>query len=178
MFVAAAFLLTCAAHSSASEAVIAPRADDALRAAMNGRLKTAGAAAGTLPDADTLAVASRKSLLLAGAAVDPQGGLVGILEGETFALLSIEGDLGRIAKGTYRVALDDGDAVLLRSNGSAAARGTASLDLIANPGTPYCEFDDPHPGSDTECLRCSYGNPNGPVGVWSVSTCFQIQLFP
>ena len=49
----------------------------------------------------------------------------------------------KIAKGTYRIELaSDGEALLLRSNGTTAARGVATIDWIVGPGTGYCEFDD------------------------------------
>jgi hypothetical protein len=142
---------------------------------MSTRLRAGGATHQLVPDLATLGMSSTRAGFLVGATVIPEDGLVGILEGEPFALVAVEGPQLKIPKGTYRIQLaSDGEALLLRSNGSVVGRGTTAIDWIASPGTPYCEFDDPQPGVDNVCLTCQYGNPNGPSGVWSVSTCFTI----
>ena len=126
------------------------------------------------PTWTTLALASSPAGLLAGAAIPPSDGLRGIVDGEPFALVTLEGPRLKIPRGTYRIELgSDGEALLLRSNGTTAAHGIATIDMVVDPGSGYCEWEDPD-DDDHECLTCNYGIPGGPGGSWSVSTCIAI----
>ena len=119
-------------------------------------------------DLATVGLASTRFLFAGAVAVTPVDGLDGILRGEPYALAYFDGTGTTVARGYYRLAIgSDGSALLLTATGATASRGRAGFDLVANPGTPYCEFQ-PDPGDDDEvCLHCTYGG-------WAVLSCFTI----
>jgi len=168
-------LLTTLALAAAVPAAAQDRLDGALRKTMTDGFRAAAVQHRVSANLPTVGFASTPFLFTGAVAVTPADGLDGILRGEPYALTYFDGTGTTVPRGYYRLAIgSDGAALLLTATGATVGRGQASIDLIANPGTPYCGIEDPHPNDDTVCWVCEYGNPNGPVGTWSVSTCFAL----
>lgn len=165
-FLSSLVLATITAVSASAQT----RPDQTLRNTMTSGLRNAATQHGVVADLPSLGLASSTLRFSAAVGVPQAGGIEDVLAGEPFALLYLNGGTP-FAPGYYRAELGtDRRAKLRTASGATVAMGTASLDLTANPGTPYCEFEQPNPNDDhLVCLNCQFSSTGGP---WAINTCF------
>lgn len=160
-------LATLATASSSAQT----RPDQTLRSTMTSGLRTAATQHGVVADLPSLGLASSSLRFGAAVGVPQAGGIDDVLAGEPYALLYLNGGTP-FAAGYYRAELGtDRGATLRTASGATVATGTASLDLTADPGTNFCEFEQPNPNDDhLVCLKCLFNSTGGP---WAINTCFK-----
>ncbi|HEV7671561.1 MAG TPA: hypothetical protein VGS22_23830 [Thermoanaerobaculia bacterium] len=146
------------------------RPDQTLRSTMTSGFRTAATQHGVVADLPSLGLTSSAARFSAVVGIPQAGGIDDVLAGEPFALLYLNGGTP-FAPGYYRAELGtDRRATLRTASGATVAMGTASLDLTANPGTNFCEFEQPDPNDDhLVCLSCLFSSVAGP---WAINTCF------
>ena len=165
-------LLASLALSAATVSASAQtRPDQTLRGTMTSGFRTAATQHGVVADLTSLGLASSSLRFGAAVGVPQAGGIDDVLAGEPFALLYLNGGTP-FAAGYYRAELGtDRRATLRTASGATVATGTASLDLTADLGTNFCEFEQPNPNDDhLVCLKCLFNATGGP---WAINICFK-----